>query len=65
MAMKVRIEINESTLRGIVQDYLCKQFESGSFIVKQADIRIEVKSKQNYKSEWESAGFRAVLEVDQ
>jgi hypothetical protein len=58
--MKIRIEINEKLLRELVHDYLVRQL--GNLSPDLSSIRIEVKSKQNYKSEWESAEFRAVYE---
>ena len=57
--MKIRIEIDEQTLRGLVYAHLMEQL--GSVNVEQDDIKIEVKSKQNYRSEWEAAAFRAVV----
>lgn len=58
--MKVKFEIDESTLRKLVYDYITEQL--GDLAPKSEDIRIEMKSNQNYKSEWESASFRAVYE---
>lgn len=60
--MKLRIEIDEKTLKGLIQDYLNDQL--GALNVRMEDVVIQTKSKQNYKSEWESAAFRAILEVN-
>jgi hypothetical protein len=58
--MKIRAEVDEKILRNLVMTYLSEQL--GTIDFKEEDIKIEVKSKQNYKSEWEQAAFRAVLE---
>lgn len=58
--VKIRIEINEATLKQLVAEYLDKKL--GDLSPKPANISIRVKSKQNYKSEWEEAEFQAVYE---
>jgi len=58
--MKIKIEIDEKTLRGLVLDYLSSQL--GELALSKDCLTIEVKSKQNYRSEWESAAFRATYE---
>ena len=58
--MKIRVEINEKELRRLVFDYLRDML--GSVALKPEDVQIQVKSKQNYKSEWEEAEFRAVYD---
>lgn len=58
--MKIRIEVDEATLKSLVQQHLGEQL--GELAPNASDIVIEVKSKQNYKSEWEPAAFRAVYE---
>lgn len=55
------ITINESTLRSLVIAYLQEQLGDAGGLLKPEDIKIEVKSKQNYRSEWETASFRAVV----
>lgn len=63
-AIRIRIEIDEKTLTTLVHEYLVKQL--GVDILPDVyDIKIEVKSKQNYRSEWEKAEFRAVYEKHQ
>lgn len=57
--MKISIEIDEKKLRELVTVYLREQL--GSLPFNEDDVKIEVKSKQNYKSEWEPAAFRAIL----
>jgi hypothetical protein len=58
--MKFRIELTEKDVRRIVAEYI--QEMTGNNVVNPEYIKIEVKSKQNYKSEWEIAAFRAVYE---
>ena len=55
--MKVQIEIDENELRAIVLDYIRARFRTEE--IDPADVAIEVKSKNNYRSEWERAAFRA------
>lgn len=57
--MKLEIEITEKELRDMIYNYLSEKL--GSIPFKNDDVKIEVKSKQNYKSEWEQAEFRARL----
>jgi RNase P/RNase MRP subunit POP5 len=56
----VKIEITEKELRDLIFDHLAEKFGHCSF--NKSKVVIEVKSKQNYKSEWETAAFRAVYE---
>ena len=50
------IEISESELKALVQKEICAKTGQE---VSMSDIKIQVKSKQNYKSEWETAAFKA------
>lgn len=50
-------EIDETLLRTILKNYI--QSKLGDIVVEEDDVKIEVKSKQNYRSEWENASFRA------
>lgn len=59
--MKITVEIDEKMLRQLVLDRLSTMLEVP---FKPEDVKIETKSKQNYRSEWESAAFRARLEVE-
>lgn len=61
MSVKVRIEIDEKALRALVVDYMSQQL--GDLAPRPEQVKIEVKSKQNFKSEWEEAQFRAVYET--
>ncbi|MCK5612612.1 hypothetical protein KAR91_62650 [Candidatus Pacearchaeota archaeon] len=55
----ISIVIDEKLLKELVIDYLERKL--GSVPVKENDVKIQVKSKQNYKLEWESAKFRATF----
>lgn len=58
--MKISLELNDQELRSIVR----RHFEGklGEIELEDSDIKIEVKSKQNYRSEWEIVEFRARVE---
>jgi len=58
--MKMIIELDERALKALVIRDL--QSVLGKVVLDEKKLRIEVKSKQNYKSEWEEAAFRAVYE---
>jgi len=58
MAAQINILVDEETLRNLVHRWLCEQIGAEIDI---KDIKIEVKSNQNYKSEWEQASFRATV----
>ncbi len=59
--MKIRIELTEDDLRALVRQQIERRLGDLAFMEER--IRIEVKSKQNFKSEWETSAFRAVLEL--
>lgn len=59
--MNIKLELNRVELQKLVQECFEKKLGDVSFDPK--DINIETKSKQNWKSEWESADFRATLDV--
>lgn len=56
----LKIEIDEKKLRELVSQYI--EERTGNSI-DEANIQILVKSKQNYKSEWEPASFKASVEI--
>ena len=57
--MKIHIEICEAQLKNLIIELLKDRFQTG-FLPD--SLRIEVKSKQNYKSEWEEASYRAIYD---
>lgn len=57
MSMAVNIEVDEETLRALVIKHL--QTVCEGLAIDNNDITIEVKSKNNFKSEWETAAYRA------
>lgn len=57
---RFRIEISEAEVRGLIHRHLIDKLGKCAF--GEQRVVIEVKSKQNYKSEWENAAFRAVYE---
>lgn len=57
---KLYIEIDEKTLRRLVINHLKELMCDIALTVE--DVVIEVKNKNNYKSEWESAAFRARID---
>ncbi len=58
--MKVHMEINEDDLRDLVVAHFRDAI--GNEDLSPSNVKIEVKSKQNYKAEWEVAAFRASLD---
>jgi hypothetical protein len=59
VSAKVNIEISEETLRILIVEYI--QDKLGTIECRPNDVTIEVKSKHNYKAEWEPAHFRATV----
>ena len=60
MPNSIRIEIDQKTLEKLVVDYISEHTGQNLPADK---VVIEVKSQQNYKSEWEKADFRATANV--
>lgn len=60
--MRLKAELTQSDLKLLVINDLK---EKSNFNIKPEDVHIEVKSKQNYKSQWEQAEYRARVEWDQ
>lgn len=52
----ITIEITEADLKKLVADYIESKVQHDVDVDK---VRFFVKSKQNYKSEWEEAAFKA------
>ena len=55
----INIELSECTLKNLIVKYLEEKL--GSTDVNVSNIKIMVKSKQNYRAEWEVAAFRATF----
>lgn len=58
--MDVKIEMSEKDIREAIYAWIKKEIGVG---VDPVQVKIQVKSKQNYKSEWEEASFRALFAV--
>lgn len=58
--MKINIEIDEDKMKELILGYI--EAMLGDLPLDKKDVKIEVKSKQNYKSEWEVANFRVRYE---
>jgi|GEM_PF-2312343 len=61
MAGKISIEYTEEDLKQLIREDI--QRKMPRVIVERHSISIETKSKQNYRSEWESAAFRGKVEI--
>lgn len=59
--MKVRIELTEEDVKRLVRNEILDRL--GDIPLEASEVKIETKSTQNYKAEWEAAAFRAVVEV--
>jgi len=55
--MKIDIEIDEKRLRELVINEI--ESRLGDIPFDKVDIKIMVKTKQNYKAEWENGEFKA------
>jgi hypothetical protein len=61
--VNIRIEITQEELKALVYKRISEML--GDIPFNRDDVKIETKSTQNYKSEWEGkAGFRAVIEIN-
>ena len=54
--MLIKVELTEHNLKRLIKKHI---EEKTGQVVSETDIHIEVKSKQNYKAEWEEAKFKA------
>lgn len=57
--MKINFEIDEKTLKKLIQEHF---EEKTGQMIPEDKIVIKVKSKQNYRSEWEIAAFKATFQ---
>ena len=58
--MKIRVEVDCEELKRMVVAHIANTL--GDIRVNSSNVQIMVKSKQNYKSEWAPAEFKAVYE---
>lgn len=59
--MQAKFELSEKDIRAAIQAWISKEI---GVAIYPDQIEIQVKSKQNYKSEWETASFRANFTAD-
>ncbi len=59
--MQIEITLTEVDLRKLVVHEI--QRRMGDVPLDRNEVKVEVKSSQNYKSEWETAHFRARVSV--
>ena len=57
--MKIKVCLTEQDIRNILSEYIQDNYR---IHIEPETLGIQVKSKQNYRSEWESADIR--LDVD-
>jgi len=58
--MKISVELDEFDIRRILTNYINNEYGTN---ISPDKLYIEVKSKQNYKSEWEIATIRIKQEI--
>lgn len=56
--MLIQVELTEHDLTGLILKEL--QNRLGNIDINPAHVQIQVKSKQNFKAEWEKAAFKAI-----
>lgn len=56
--MNIQLQITEDDLKRLVKEHLSNVL---NVTLAESDIRIEVKTTQNYKAEWEVGKFRATV----
>ncbi len=59
--MNIEITLTEVDLKRLVMDEL--QRRMGDMSLDSSEVKIETKSSQNFKSEWETANFRARVHI--
>lgn len=53
--MQAKVELHQSDIQEAIRDYIENHLRLS---IPKDDIKVEVKSKQNYRSEWEEAAIR-------
>lgn len=61
--MRASITISTAELRKLVINRINELLPNTT--IDPSQIKIEVKSKQNYRSEWEAGEFRATVEINE
>jgi hypothetical protein len=59
--MNIEITLTEADLRALVVNELERRM--GDIKLEASDVKIETKSSQNFKAEWETAHYRARVNV--
>jgi hypothetical protein len=60
--MKVTCEVSAETIRGLIYEYICERLGSAA-VPKREDIKIQVRSKQNYREkQWEDGELMVKFE---
>lgn len=57
--MRVHVAMDETEIRTAIAEYIFREY---GIMMKPGELEIQVKSKQNYKAEWERAAIR--VDVD-
>jgi actin-like ATPase involved in cell morphogenesis len=58
--MRAKISLTEDDIHAAIAAHISSQL---GIDISTKDIKVEVKSKQNYRSEWEVAAIRAEFEA--
>ena len=58
MSSEINIEIDERRLKKLVVAYLSEKL---NIDLIESEVNIQTKSAQNYRAEWETANFKAVV----
>lgn len=59
--MNITYELTTEDMKKLILEHFQKMFPTSSF--EESNIKIMVKSKQNFKSEWEEAAFKVILTI--
>lgn len=59
---KIHVELTTDDLKKLILNDLQSKLGDAGDSLKIQDVRIQVKSTQNYKAEWEVAAFRALID---
>ena len=59
MSNTINIEIDETLIKKLIHQHVSSIL--GEIELNENDVQILIKSKQNYRAEWETAAFRATV----